>query len=170
MVKFFKKLQRNRLVRKEKIKLLKILQSDLLNIDKCVELATTFDLLIPSDTGYNILKKYHIPFHTSSLANLLASLKFQLEWIIENKGNCNSTGRAVTTPIVYRLDIWCLDGIETFNYINIIKGWKSALWYIIEISKLIENNAHKKYISKSLFFELDTFIKLSSFLIEVILV
>lgn len=142
----------------------------MVNLDKALAMSSILNGDIEyTIISYDVLKRFKYTFYTSSLAELLSSLKHQLDWISCHDGLCNSTNRQMQEMVLYRLDTWCLVGMESHNYISLIVAWKRALVYIQEIDKLVRDEVHRNYINRTLFFELDTFLKLTEFILEEVL-
>ena len=142
----------------------------MVNLDKALAMSSMLNGDIEyTIISYDVLKRFKYTFYTSSLAELLSSLKHQLDWISCHDGLCNSTNRQMQEMVLYRLDTWCLVGMESHNYISLIVAWKRALVYIQEIDKLVRDEVHRNYINRTLFFELDTFLKLTEFILEEVL-
>lgn len=139
----------------------------MLNLDKALAMS---GLLVGelryTSLSYKGLSKFKYEFHISSLSDLLTSLNTQLHWMFDNDGVCNNTNRVMQEATTYRLDTWCLSGMENHNYISLIVAWKRALVYIQEINKLTKSGVHRNYVNRTLFFELDTFLKLTEFILE----
>jgi hypothetical protein len=143
------------------------LYGNTLNLDKALAMSTLLNGEFNyTPLNYKGLSKFGFEFHIGGLSELITSLNNQLQWMYANDGMCNGTNRVMHEAILYRLDTWCLTDMEKYNYISLIVAWKRALTYIQEINKLTKNKVHRSYVNRSLFFELDTFLKLTEFILE----
>jgi hypothetical protein len=142
---------------------------NLSNLEKCLRMS---DMLTCGVTytsyGYDILNQHYLSLNVISLASLLDSLQSHRDWLNTHDGYCYPNTMHPSNESNYLLGLWALDGMDKYNYINLLVGWERAGKIINSISKYSYDNVWLSYVNRAMHIELTAYLKLSKFILEVI--
>ena len=164
--KWFNKINQQIKIYKERYRLLDIIYSNSSPLEKCLSLQNVVDYFPLKQPSYLDLKPYYLTVHINTMSALIDSLQKQYEYLYTNTPYCTQSNFTNTDLKTINLMDWTLDGIESKNYISFLIGWRRALWYIVEINKMINSPSHKTYVEGHILSELFTFIEITDFILE----
>lgn len=166
MINYYKRFIEKRKLKKIRKSILTVLHSDMSRLDKCNIINNNLFLFNNTKIDYKKLEKYYIEFYVLNLAQLVINLKLQLQWMYDNDGYCNPSFTLNNELNKYQLSTWCIADNNKINFINLRHAWFICLEVINKINNYSNKTDNLNYLNKCFVYELDTFIKISIFLLE----